>query len=144
MYGALIFVAQTEVQVQIPRNLPGILRKEVETVHQYFPLLVAAHDGGLVDETGHEVSKSYDIGIDGGVIEQAAPRPLRAGEIERPAAACSVEGIDARLACLPAKPHLVLPGGVGKRIGEMPGDIVAARIWRESGVLKSGNGNQGR
>src|SRR6267143_4881789 len=142
MYRPLIFISQTEVQVQIPRNLPGILRKEVEAVHQYFPLLVAAHDRGLVDETGHEVSKSYGIGIDGGVIEQTAPRPLRAGEIERAAAACSVEGIDACLAYLSPKTHLMLPAGVGKRIGEMPGDNVAAGIGREPGALKCGNGNE--
>src|SRR5580704_10721130 len=142
MYRALIFIAQTEVQVQVPRNLPGILRKEVEAVHQYFPLLVAAHDRGLVDETGHEVSQSNDIGIHGGVIEQAAPRPLRAGEIERASATCGVEGIDARLAYLSPKTQLVLPGGVGKRVGEMAGYIVAAGIWREPGALKSGNGNE--
>src|SRR5258706_2323343 len=52
VYGSLVFIAQTEVQVQVPRNLPGILREKVEAVHQHFPFLVAAHDGRLVDETG--------------------------------------------------------------------------------------------
>src|SRR6267378_7484585 len=107
MYRPLIFISQTEVQVQIPRNLPGILRKEVEAIHQYFAFLVAAHYEGLVDETGHEVSKSYDIGIDGGVIEQHAPRPLLAGESEGAAAAGGIERIDARLANFTAKAHLV-------------------------------------
>ncbi len=95
-----------------------------------------------MDETGHEVSKSYDIGIDGGVIEQDAPRPLLAGESEGAAAAGGIERIDARLANFTAKAHLVLPGGVGKRVGEMSGNIVAAGVWREAGILKSGNGDE--
>src|SRR6516225_9887840 len=144
MDGTLIFVPQTQIQVQPARYLPGVLRKEVETVHGHFALLVALQDDRLIHVTRHEVGQSGYVGIVVGVIQQRAPGPLRAVEKERSATAGGIERVHMRLPDLAAETHGVRAAGPGESIRKVTGDVITAGIGTQPGGVHAADRNERR
>src|SRR5712692_10767387 len=145
MQRAKVFIAETEIQVQLLGKLPGILEIQVVSIHLNKAFRISHSNSGGRYVAGKKVGQRRGIRItpDGRSRGNTSrvPWPLCSieGELSSPTAV--IELVHVRLADLSPETELVFPHGVGDDVGQMAGDVVAALRRRESDLLKPGNGD---
>jgi hypothetical protein len=113
MQRTFVLVAKSKIEVQLARDLIGVLPEEIETVDVSQALGIADCVRGLIDVSRHEVGQAQLVRILVWIVGQAGPRSLPAGKIEDAASAKVVVHIDLSPAEFPAKTKLVLSRDVG-------------------------------
>src|ERR1700733_2076585 len=130
MQRAFIVITQAVIDVQFRAQLPGVLREEVEGIHEDLALGITQGNRGCRNIPRQKIGQSIDARI--ARVPRYAPSrcgPLRAIEGKASQRVTMIELIQLRLAEFSAKFELVPSHRPGVVVREMARNIVASLRW---------------
>src|SRR4029077_2053590 len=146
---AEIIIANAVVHAQLRRQLPGVLKKEVERIYIYDAFLLANGNGRKTYSAGNEVRQSQDVEIvirridilekSRSILKVGEPRPLRPVKQKPSQSMEMVELIHLRLPVFAPKPVLVLPHHVGECVRCVARNVDAPRGRAQTSLVKPEN-----